>query len=114
VTLGVADHLMAFRNGGDKADAIRAFVDYFFSKDVYVPWVDAEGFLPTTKSGAEALSSKPELADFLAGLPEAQFYPGANRSWSAAQGSMQTLIGQLGQGKDPAAVLAEVQAGVEG
>ena len=110
VTLGVADHLMAFKNKGDKKEAIKKFIDYYFSKDVYVPWVEEEGFLPTTKSGAAALQSKPELATFLKGLPNAKFYPANNEKWSATQGALQSLVGQIGQGKDPAAVLAEVKA----
>ena len=108
-TLGVADHLMAFRNAEDKSEAIKKFVDYYFSKEVYVGWVEAEGFLPTTKSGAEALASKPELTTFLDGLPTAKFYPASNPKWSQAQGSMQSLMGQIGQGTDPAAVLTQVQ-----
>ena len=112
-TLGVADHLMAFRNPGEKAEAIKKFVDYFYSKDVYVGWVSAEGFLPVTKSGAEELASKPELKTFLDGLPTAKFYPAANEKRSAAQGSMQSLIGQIAQGTDPAAVLQQVQTAAD-
>ena len=112
-TLGVADHLMAFRNNGDKAEAIKKFVDYFYSEDVYVGWVEAEGFLPVTRSGAEALASKPELKTFLEGLPTAKFYPAANAKWSAAQGALQSLVGQIGQGSDPAAVLQQVQTAAE-
>jgi multiple sugar transport system substrate-binding protein len=113
VTLGVADHLMAFRNPGEKAEAIKKFVDYFYSRDVYVGWVEAEGFLPVTKSGAEALSSKAELKTFLEGLPTAKFYPAANAKWSATQGAMQSLVGQIGQGTDPAAVLQQVQTAAD-
>jgi multiple sugar transport system substrate-binding protein len=113
VTLGVADHLMAFKNGGDKAEAIKKFVDYFYSQPVYTGWVEAEGFLPVTKSGATALSSKPELKTFLDGLPTAKFYPAANQKWSATQGALQSLVGQIGQGTDPAAVLKQVQTTAE-
>ena len=91
---------MAFQNNGDKAEAIKKFVDYFYSQDVYVGWVEAEGFLPVTKSGAEALASKPELKTFLDGLPTAKFYPAANPSgrpprarcsrWSARSGRAPT------------------------
>lgn len=112
-TLGVADHLMAFRNNGDKAEAIKKFVDYFYSEPVYVGWVSAEGFLPVTKSGAAALSSKPELKTFLDGLPTAKFYPAANEKWAATQGALQSLVGQIGQGTDPAAVLQQVQTAAE-
>ncbi|WP_265520759.1 extracellular solute-binding protein [Oerskovia flava] len=113
VTLGVADHLMAFENDGDKQEAIGAFLDYFYSADVYVPWVDAEGFLPVTQSGSEALADKETIAPFLDLLPAAQFYPSTNPQWSTAQGAMQQLYGQVAQGSDPAEVLGEIQARVD-
>ncbi len=110
VTLGVADHLMAFKNDDDKADAITKFLDYFFSSEVYTGFVDAEGFLPTTQSGAEALADKVEIATFLEALPDAKFYPSTNPNWSATQGALQSLVGQIAQGSEPAAVMQEIQA----
>ncbi|HEX5541365.1 MAG TPA: extracellular solute-binding protein [Micromonospora sp.] len=110
MTLGVADHLMAFKNDGKKQEAIRSFLDYFFSSKVYTKFVDTEGFLPTTKSAAEVLKDKEEIAPFLEVLPEARFYPSTNPRWAATQGAMQSLIGQIGQGKQTAAVLDEIQA----
>lgn len=111
-TLGVADHLMAFQNDGDKTDAIRAFLDYYYSADVYVPWVQAEGFLPVTKSGAEALGGEEALAPFLEVLPDAQFYPSTNALWQTADGAFKSLFGQL-QTKPAADVLTEIQAQVD-
>ncbi len=111
-TLGVADQLMAFQNDGDKQEAITKFFDYFYSADVYVPWVQAEGFLPVTKSGAEELSGEEALAPFLEVLPGAQFYPSTNASWSVADGAFKSLFGQL-QTKSAADVLAEIQAQVD-
>lgn len=108
VTLGVADHLMAFKNEGDKQDAIRTFLDYFYSADVYTNFVKTENFLPVTKSGAENLDN-PDMEIFLEALPDAKFYPSTNTAWPAAQGAMQTLIGQIGQGKPAAEVMAEIQ-----
>lgn len=111
-TLGVGDQLMAFQNDGDKAEAITAFFDYFYSADVYVPWVQAEGFLPVTKSGAETLSGEEALAPFLEVLPDAQFYPSTNAKWSATDGAFKSLFGQL-QSKPAADVLADIQAQVD-
>jgi multiple sugar transport system substrate-binding protein len=111
-TLGVADQLMAFQNDGDKAEAITAFFDYFYSADVYVPWVEAEGFLPVTKSGAEQLGDDEALAPFLEVLPDAQFYPSTNAQWSAADGAFKSLFGQL-QTLPAADVLAQIQAQVD-
>jgi multiple sugar transport system substrate-binding protein len=108
VTLGVADHLMAFKNEGDKQDAIRTFLDYFYSTDVYSKFVTTENFLPVTQSAAEQMND-PNMEVFLEALPDAKFYPSTNPGWSAAQGAFQSLIGQIAQGKDPKAVLSEIQ-----
>ncbi|MPZ62562.1 MAG: hypothetical protein GEU93_14975 [Propionibacteriales bacterium] len=110
MTLGVADHLMAFTNDGDKQEAITTFLDYFFSAEVYTNWVDTEGFLPTTKSGADELAGKEEIQTFLELLPDAKFYPSTNGAWSATQGALQSLVGQIDQGKEPNAVLEQIQA----
>jgi multiple sugar transport system substrate-binding protein len=109
MTVGVMDQLMAFQNDGDKQDAITKFFDYYYSSDVYVPWVQTEGFLPVTKSGAEALASEEALAPFLEVLPDAQFYPSTNPQWSATDAAFKALFGQL-QTKPAQEVLAEIQA----
>jgi multiple sugar transport system substrate-binding protein len=109
VTLGVADHLMAFQNDGSKRDTVRAFLDFFYRRDNYVRFVSTEGFIPTTKSGSTAMAGNARLKDFLATLPNAKFYPSTNKAWSATQGGIQTLIGQVAQGKAPEAVLTEIQ-----
>jgi multiple sugar transport system substrate-binding protein len=112
-TLGVADHLMAFQNDGDKQEAITSFFDYLYSSDVYVPWVQAEGFLPTTVSGSEALADEEALAPFLEVLPDAQFYPSTNPDWAAADSAFKALFGQLDSDKSAKDVLAEIQAQVD-
>ena len=109
-TLGVADHLMAFKNDDDKKDSITKFFDYFYTPDVYVNWVTTEGFLPTTVSGGEQLADDPKLKVFLDALPSAEFYPSTNPNWSATDAAFKSLVGQLAQGKDPKAVLSEIQA----
>jgi multiple sugar transport system substrate-binding protein len=111
-TLGVMDQLMAFQNDDDKKDAITKFFDYYYSADVYVPWVQAEGFLPVTKSGAEQLSGEESLKPFLDVLPDAQFYPSTNAKWSAADGAFKSLFGQL-QDQPAADVLKQIQAQVD-
>lgn len=111
-TLGVMDQLMAFQNDDDKKDAITKFFDYYYSSDVYVPWVQAEGFLPVTKSGAEQLSGEEALKPFLDVLPDAQFYPSTNAKWSAADGAFKSLFGQL-QDQPAADVLKQIQAQVD-
>ncbi|ANJ26337.1 extracellular solute-binding protein [Agromyces aureus] len=109
MTVGVMDQLMAFQNDDDKKEAITKFLDYYYTSDVYVPWVQAEGFLPVTKSGAEALSGEEALAPFLDVLPDAKFYPSTNPAWSATDGAFKALFGQL-QTKPAQDVLTEIQA----
>ncbi|WP_022889828.1 extracellular solute-binding protein [Agromyces italicus] len=111
-TLGVMDQLMAFQNDGDKQEAITKFFDYYYSADVYVPWVQAEGFLPVTKSGAEQLQDDEALAPFLAVLPDAQFYPSSNPKWQATDGAFKSLFGQI-QSKPAQDVLTEIQKQVD-
>jgi multiple sugar transport system substrate-binding protein len=106
------DQLMAFQNDGDKQDAITKFFDYYYAADVYVPWVQAEGFLPVTKSGAEQLAGEEALAPFLELLPDAMFYPSTNPKWSATDGAFKALFGQL-QTKGAQEVLTEIQAQVD-
>ncbi|MBP1326974.1 multiple sugar transport system substrate-binding protein [Leucobacter exalbidus] len=108
MTVGVADQLMAFKNDGSKQEAITKFFDYVFAADTYVPWVSAEGFLPTTKSGAEALADDEALKPFLDVLPDAQFFPSTNPNWSATDSAFKALFGQL-QKKSAADVLTEIQ-----
>jgi multiple sugar transport system substrate-binding protein len=112
-TLGVADHLMAFKNDDDKQDAITAFFDYFYTPEVYVDWVTTEGFLPTTISGGEQLADDESLSVFLDALPDAQFYPSTNPKWSATDAAFKSLVGQLAQGTDPQEVLTQIQDAVD-
>ncbi len=114
LTLGVADQLMAFKNDedADKKAAITKFFDYFFQAEQYTTWVKAEGFLPTTKSGSEALSSDEALKPFLDVLPSAKFYPTTNAKWSATDSAFKALFGEL-QTKSAADVLKGIQAQVD-
>ncbi|MFJ6419059.1 extracellular solute-binding protein [Paeniglutamicibacter sp. NPDC091659] len=109
-TLGVADRLMSFKNDGSKAAAVKKFMDYFFSADVYSNWVSTEGFLPTTKSGSEKMAGDETLKPFLEMLPNAVFYPTTNPAWNATDGAFKSLMGQIATGKSATDVLKEIQA----
>ncbi len=109
VTLGVADYFVAFKNDENKQAAIRSFLDFFYRQDNYVRFNDNEGFIPATKSGAEAAAAKPELKSFIDALPEARFYPAQNQAWSATSGAFKDLVGQI-QSKPSAEVLKQIQA----
>ncbi len=109
VTLGVADHLMAFKKDGKKTESIRKFLDYFYSAAVYANFVKHEGFIPITHSAAAALADDPVTKAFAATLPVARFYPSNNPKWAAAQGAIRQQMGTIAQGADPAQVLRRIQ-----
>lgn len=109
VTLGVADYFVGFDNDQDKQDSIAKFLDFFYQKDNYVKFNDNEGFIPATRSGADAAAAKPELKTFLESLPDAKFYPATNPAWGQTSGAFKSLVGQI-ETKAPADVLKEIQA----
>ncbi|WP_280254195.1 extracellular solute-binding protein [Nocardia abscessus] len=109
VTLGVADHLMAFKKDGRKTESIKKFLDYFYSAAVYANFVEHEGFIPITHSAATTLADDPVTKAFAATLPVARFYPSNNPKWAAAQGAIRQQMGTIGQGADPAQVLRRIQ-----
>ncbi|MGV9665533.1 extracellular solute-binding protein [Nocardia niigatensis] len=108
-TLGVADHLMAFKKDGTKARAIKKFLSYFYSPAVYAKFVRGEHFIPITTSGAAALTDDPVTKAFATTLPAAKFYPSNNPKWGAAQGAIRQQMGTIAQGSDPASVLQKIQ-----
>lgn len=109
VTLGVADHLMAFKKDGKKAANIKKFLDYFYSAEVYAKFVSTEGFIPITNSAATKLADDPVTKAFASTLPVAKFYPSNNPKWAAAQGAIRQQMGTIAQGADPAQVLQRIQ-----
>ncbi|MEV0028545.1 extracellular solute-binding protein [Nocardia sp. NPDC050793] len=109
VTLGVADHLMAFKKDGRKTETIKKFLDHFYGASVYANFVKNEGFIPITQSGAAELAQDPVTKAFAATLPVAKFYPSNNPKWAAAQGAIRQQMGTIAQGADPAQVLARIQ-----
>ncbi|UFS94109.1 extracellular solute-binding protein [Nocardia huaxiensis] len=109
VTLGVADHLMAFKKDGGKQATIKKFLDYFYSPAVYANFVGSEHFIPITKSGLSTLADDQVTKIFGPTLPNARFYPSNNPKWGATQGAIRQQIGTVTQGQDPASVLAKIQ-----
>ncbi|MBF6172977.1 extracellular solute-binding protein [Nocardia blacklockiae] len=109
VTLGVADHLLAFKKDGAKTEAIRKFLDYFYSAAVYSTFVRSEHFIPITTGGTQAMADDPVVQAFSATLPVAKFYPSNNPKWGAAQGAIRQQMGTVTQGADPASVLQKIQ-----
>lgn len=107
-TLGVQDYLMAFKNEGNQ-EAVRLFLDFFYAEDNYTEFITAEGFLPVTQSGSDALADDERLQPFIEALPSARFYPTTKPAWSTVDGLVKQTIGTAVQDADPQAVLERIQ-----
>lgn len=112
-TYGVTDYLMAFRKPGNQA-AVKAFYDLYYQPDQVNSFIEAEGFLPVTRSGVERFSSDEDLKVYLDTLPAAHLTPTDDPDWDrvklAAQQSLGAAVGPKG---DPKAVLDALQEQAE-
>jgi multiple sugar transport system substrate-binding protein len=108
-TLGVQDVLMAFKRAGNTG-MVKSFLDFVYAKNNYTKFVEAEGFLPTTSSGGQAMRTDPVTGPGIALLPKAKFYPLTNASWNKVQSAVQS---QLGSALDPGASPSQVLGGLQ-
>ncbi|WP_424212496.1 extracellular solute-binding protein [Streptomyces sp. BI20] len=113
-TMGVADWVMAFKNG-HPAEAGK-FLDTLFAQKNVTAFTDTYGLLPTTSSGYRAMESSADpkvtgLKTFLKTLPASRLYPVNKESWAATSETVKTGIGAaVAPGGQPAKVLARIAA----
>lgn len=111
VSLGIADYAMAFKQPDcDNTEALRSFLSVLWNPDNLVPWVTDEGFLPTTRSGVERMSSIAEVKPFLDLLEYAKFAPTTQPCYDPVIGAVKNNIGLAMSSESPADVLARIQA----
>ncbi len=114
VTLGVQDFLMAFKKAGNKGP-VKKFLEFFYQKDNYVKFNQAEGFLPVTNSAADVMKSDPVVASGIELLPNARFAPVEDAKWTdVAKEARETLGTAMEPGQDPKKVLDNLQKVAEG
>lgn len=113
-TLAVEDYLMVF-NSTEHADEAGEFLAYFYEPENYASFLTAEGMLPVTSTGAEALADDPIAAPFLDMLDSARFYPTTDPNWPSVN---QEAIAKLGLAisaeKSAQEVLDDLQSYAEG
>lgn len=82
--VGVTDFFLAFDQGdADKNKAGADLAAFIFQPDNYVPWLAADGFLPVTKSAADAYrKAAPKMAPFLDNLQSAKLFPSGDTRWA--------------------------------
>lgn len=111
--MGVADWVMAFKNGHRKESG--RFLDYLYEPANVTAFTSAYDLLPVTTSGYRAMESGtggvPQLKTFLAALPNSRLYPVGKKSWAGVSEDIKQNIGKTVQpGGQPAKVLEEIAA----
>lgn len=92
-TLGVADWMSAFKEGGHAAQ-IKAFLDFAYQKDNQVKFDDEYALTPVTNSALpQVKDDNPALVPFINALPGAQFVPANNPQWNTVLTDIQHQIG---------------------
>ena len=110
-TLGVTDYLMAFKKDGNQ-EAVKAFYELYYQPDQVNKFIEAEGFLPVTKSGLEWFAKNEALKVYLETLPNAMLAPTDDPAWDRVKLAVQQNIG-AGISGDPKATLDELQKTAE-
>ncbi|WP_405983041.1 extracellular solute-binding protein [Streptomyces sp. NBC_00158] len=111
-TMGVADWVMAFKNGHKKESG--KFLDHLFSAKNVTTFTNQYDLLPVTTSGYRAMAnstggSATQLKTFLTALPNARLYPVGKKSWAGVSEDVKQNIGKaVAPGGQPAKVLEEI------
>ncbi|MFF5802721.1 extracellular solute-binding protein [Streptomyces sp. NPDC012746] len=111
-TMGVADWVMAFKNGHRKESG--KFLDYLYESKNVTTFTNKYDLLPVTTSGYRAMEgstggSAAQLRTFLTALPNARLYPVGKKSWAGVSEDVKTNIGKAVQpGGHPEKVLEDI------
>jgi multiple sugar transport system substrate-binding protein len=109
-TLAVQDFLMAFKKDGGNKDAVSKYLNLYYQTDNISSFINAEGFLPVTKSGLQKAGADSKLTPYLDALPHAKQVPTNNPVWDKVKVAVQQNIGAAVQpGGDPKKVLDSLQ-----
>ncbi|MBT1184256.1 extracellular solute-binding protein [Streptomyces sp. CJ_13] len=113
-TMGVADWVMAFKNGHRKESG--KFLDYLYESKNVTTFTNKYDLLPVTTSGYRAVEgsaggSSAQLKTFLTALPNSRLYPAGKKSWAGVSEDVKTKIGKAVQpGGQPEKVLEDIAA----
>ncbi|WP_308344674.1 extracellular solute-binding protein [Streptomyces sp. ISL-94] len=110
--MGVADWVMAFKNG-HRTEAGK-FLDRLYEAKNVTAFTNTYDLLPATTSGYRAMAngtagSAPQLKTFLDALPTSKLYPVGKKSWAGVSEDIKRNIGTSVQpGGQPAKVLENI------
>ncbi|MFD7625771.1 extracellular solute-binding protein [Streptomyces sp. NPDC059851] len=111
-TMGVADWVMAFKNG-HRAQTGK-FLDYLYESKNQTAFTKKYDLLPVTTSGYRAMEastggSSAQMKTFLTALPNSRLYPVGKKSWAGVSENIKQNIGRAVQPNgDPKRVLEDI------
>ncbi|MFD9124198.1 extracellular solute-binding protein [Kitasatospora sp. NPDC059571] len=108
-TLGVADWMMAFKQGGHRKE-IKRFLDFVYSSENTVKFDETYNLMPVTHDALLSMTTSGrhrDLEPFLALLPQATFYPLGDTRWDAISAEIKKSTGLATQ--NPESVLHDLQ-----
>ncbi|MFD4242083.1 extracellular solute-binding protein [Streptomyces sp. NPDC058525] len=111
--MGVADWVMAFKNGHRKESG--KFLDHLYEAKNVTAFTTMYDLLPVTTTGYRAAQSgtagetAPQLKTFLDALPSSRLYPVGKKSWAGVSEDIKQNIGKsVEPGGQPVKVLEEI------
>nr|WP_229893841.1 extracellular solute-binding protein [Streptomyces glebosus] len=111
-TMGVADWMMAFKQGGHRAE-VGKFLDFVYSKKNVEKFSGEYGLLPVTTPASQAMLADDKYAKFhgfLNQLANAEFYPANKTSWPLISKTVKAKMGAaVGPRGNPSGVLTDIQ-----
>ena len=113
-SLGVADWMMAFKDGG-KREEVRKFLDFAYSKKNMLKFGRMYNMMPVTEDALKEMEDSGdhrELEPFFAMLPDAKFYPLDDPSWDAVSAQIKKTGGTAVK-DDPKKVFGDLQKKAE-
>lgn len=113
-TLGVADWMMAFKDGGAEKEGVKKFLDFTYSKKM-LAFDEMYNLMPVTQDTLKEMQSSgkhKDLEPFFEVLPNAKFYPLGDTSWDVISAEMKKTGGKAAA-DDPKSVLGDLQKKAE-
>ncbi|MEU5686164.1 extracellular solute-binding protein [Streptomyces venezuelae] len=113
-TLGVADWMMAFKDGGAEKEGVKKFLDFTYSKKM-LAFDEMYNLMPVTKDALKQMTDSgkhKDLEPFFQVLPNAKFYPLGDISWDVVSAEMKKTGGKA-VSDDPKQILGDLQKKAE-
>ncbi|MCF3119222.1 MULTISPECIES: extracellular solute-binding protein [Streptomyces] len=113
-TLGVADWMMAFKDGGAEKEGVKKFLDFTYSKKM-LAFDEMYNLMPVTKDALKQMTDSgkhKDLEPFFQVLPNAKFYPLGDTSWDVVSAEIKKTGGKA-VSDDAKSVLGDLQKKAE-